>query len=127
MMWLLDSNALIKCLKHPRNADIFPLDLVQTTIFNVIEHPPILNRSMVSILYPTLENYTHSLEYALKLREKGTPLPAIDILIGTMAIDESSSLVTDDTHFDILRDVASTLKISSVEEYLEDIFHEKED
>lgn len=126
-MWLLDSNAIIRCLKHPRNAELFPPEQVQTTIFNVIEHPPVLHRKLVSVLYPTFDNYTHCVEYAIKLREKGTPLPAVDILIATIAIDENACLVTDDVHFESVQDITSSLKIATVGQYIAEIIPDIEE
>jgi len=72
------------------------------TIFTVIEHPP-CSRKNFDILFPDMQDYLTSVEIATKLREKGTPVGAIDILIAAMGLNRSATIVAKDTDFSMIR------------------------
>jgi len=120
-MWLLDTNTLIACLTKSKNGTSFVPEQTFTTILNVIEYPPVANCDDLVVIHPSLDHYTHSLDYAIKLRIKGTPIPAIDLVIGAIAVDRKLCLVTNDAHFDYFREIETTLRVCSVGDYLKDI------
>lgn len=118
-MWLLDTNALIFCNKLKPKP--FKKKYTYTTILSVIEYPIISKLKEIYIYYPTSVHYKNGLEYASVLRKKGTPLRAIDILIGTIAVNKNLYLVTNDSDFNFLQAVESRLKIIPTENYVERI------
>ena len=91
-MWLLDTNALIKFKKEKFKIESSSYNLY-TTIFNIIEFPPSLNFDFLVILYPKLQTFEKALNYSVYLREKGTPLSIIDILIATIAVENNLKIV----------------------------------
>jgi hypothetical protein len=119
-MWLLDTNALIFCHKFLKKKP-FKKNYTYTTIFSLIEFPKAVKYGEIIIYYPNAITYKESLKYALKLRKKGTPIPTIDILIGTIAVEKNICLVTNDADFEVLKAVEPRLKIISSENYLENI------
>ncbi|NVM03549.1 MAG: type II toxin-antitoxin system VapC family toxin [Candidatus Helarchaeota archaeon] len=97
-MWLLDTNALITCHKFS-NMKLIKKKYTFTTIFCIMEFPIAAKYKEILVYYPSAINYREGLKYAIKLRKNGIPIPAIDILIGTIAVDKNIHLVTDDVHF----------------------------
>ena len=73
------------------------------------------------VIYPSQREYTQSIRYSVKLRRKGTPIPAIDILIGTIAVSKNLYLVTNDRHFEILKEVEPHLKYINYHDFYEDV------
>ncbi len=116
-MWVLDTNILIKCNK----LKIIPFkkDLTFTTIFSLIEYPIASRFEEISIIYPIFKHYEQSLKYALLLRKNGTPIPIIDILIGTITVEKNMVLVSEDSHFIDLQVVEPRLKLIYLESYIE--------
>lgn len=119
-MWLLDTNALIICIKQ-RNKDLFKLNYSYTTIFSLIEYPIAINRASLTYFYPNFKTYNKSIEYASKLRKKGTPIPAIDILIGSITLEQNMILVSNDKHFTLFQDVEPQLQIIDINDYIQNI------
>ncbi|MHA1383102.1 MAG: hypothetical protein ACTSR3_04990 [Candidatus Helarchaeota archaeon] len=119
-MWLLDTNALIICHKLS-NPKLFKKNYTYTTIFCIIEFPIAAKYKEITVFYPSVTNYRDGLKYAIKLRKNGTPLPVIDILIGTIAVDKNIQLVTEDSHFTLLKNVEPNLSLIAVENYIKDI------
>ncbi len=115
-MWLLDTNALIHCNKL--NPKPFKKDYTYTTIFSVIEYPIASKLKEIYVFYPTSSHYKNGLEYASILRKKGTPIRAVDILIGTIAKIKEMGLVTNDSDFNYLQKVEPKLNLISIEEYV---------
>ncbi len=68
------------------------------TIFTLIEHPPCGER-FFDILFPETKDYVIAVEIARKLRKKGTPVGAIDMLIAAMAVNRSLAVRTLDGDF----------------------------
>lgn len=118
-MWLLDTNMLIKCKK----LKIIPFKegLTFTTILSLIEYPIASNYNEISVIYPSTIHYEQAFKNAVLLREKGTPMPTIDILIGTITVEKNLILVSDDTHFNYLQEVEPRLKIIKSEEFVKKI------
>ena len=108
-MWLLDTNVLIQCNKLKIRP--FKEGNTFTTILSLIEFPIASKYDEISVIYPSSIHYEQCFNNALLLREKGTPIPVIDILIGTITVDKNLILVSDDSHFKSLQDVEPRLKI----------------
>jgi hypothetical protein len=101
-----DTNQLISLLKSgKRTANGF------TTILNIIEFPKALDLKELAVIYPTLEDYDESLKISAALLRKGTPLPAVDILISAICIRRNLTLRTIDKHFTDIKSVRNTFKL----------------
>ena len=112
-MWLLDTNILI----HFNKLGItqFEKEDIFTTILSLIEYPLGSKFNNVKIIFPSTIHYEPAFKNALLLREKGTPIPTIDILIGTITVEKNLILVSDDLHFQFLQEVEPRLKMISSE------------
>ena len=115
-MWLLDTNVLIQCKKLKKTP--FKEGNTFTTILSLIEFPIAIKYSEISIIFPSSIHYEQAFKYALLLREKGTPIPTIDILIGTISVDKNLILVSDDSHFKYFQEVEPRLKIIDAESFI---------
>lgn len=118
-MWLLDTNVLIECNKLKTRA--FKEGLTFTTIFSLIEFPIASKYDEISVIYPSSIHYEQSFKNALLLREKGTPIPTVDILIGTITVEKNLILVSSDIHFESLQKIEPRLKIINSEAYIKNI------
>jgi tRNA(fMet)-specific endonuclease VapC len=112
----LDTNAVIHWLRKTGKNSIDREFSV--TIFTAIEFPVVATFPGVLLVMPSKEGYTKSIEYACKLREKGTPIPAIDIIIATIAVEKDAILVSDDAHFTLFNAVEPRLKRIALETFL---------
>ncbi len=88
-MWLLDTNVLIECYKLKTRP--FKEDFTFTTIMSLIEFPIASKYDNISVIYPSSAHYEQSFRNAVLLREIGTPIPTIVILIGTITVTKSKS------------------------------------
>lgn len=68
------------------------------TVFTLIEHPPCAEK-FFNILFPETKDCVMALEIAQKLRQRGTPVGAVDMLIAAMAINRSLAVRTSDGDF----------------------------
>lgn len=118
-MWLLDTDTLIKYSKQKQKH--FKKDVTYTTIFSLIEFPIASRFKNLTVIYPSTIHYKQAYNYAVLLREKGTPIPTIDILIGTISIEKNQIIVTDDAHFFSIQNVDPRLKIIDSNQYLESL------
>jgi tRNA(fMet)-specific endonuclease VapC len=101
-----DTNQLISILRSgKRNVKGF------TTILNVIEFPKALDLKELAVIYPTLDDYNESLKISAALLRKGSPLPAVDILIASVCIRRNLTLCTMDNHFTNIKSVRNTFKL----------------
>ena len=118
-MWLLDTNVLIQCSR----SKIRPLKkgITFTTILSLIEFPIAVKYKEILVIYPSSKHYERAFKNALLLREKGTPIPTVDILIGTITVDKNLILVSDDSHFKDLQEVEPRLKIINSETFIKKI------
>ncbi len=81
------------------------------SILTIIEYPSTLSYAS-KILYPEKRDYHLAIKWQTLLRKKGSPIPAIDLIIAAQAYNRSLTLVTQDEHFKILkREVAPDLKL----------------
>jgi len=118
-MWLLDTNVLIQCNKLKIKP--FKEGLTFTTILSLIEFPIASKYDEISVIYPSTIHYEQAFKNAILLREKGTPMPTIDILIGTITVEKNLILVSDDSHFEYLQEVEPRLKIINSEAFIKNI------
>ena len=84
----------------------------------MIDYPLGSKLNNMTIIFPSTIHYEQAFKNAILLREKGTPIPTIDILIDTITVDKNLILVTDDLHFQYLQEVEPRLKIISSESFL---------
>lgn len=82
-----------------------------TTIFNLIEFPKAVELEGLKVLYPTMRDCDEALKLSVRLLRLGKPIPAIDILIASMATLRGLKLVTKDEHFKDLLSMRIGLKI----------------
>lgn len=75
-----------------------------TTAFNVVEYPKALERG-VEVLWPERRDFVTAIEIMVGLLRRGTPLPAIDVLIAAMCVNRGLTLATKDEHFEHIRAV----------------------
>ncbi len=123
-MWLLDTNALIVCNKLKPKP--FFKNYTFTTVFSIIEYPIISKLKELTVFYATTQHYTNAIKYASRLREKGTTIPTIDILISTITIDKKLELVSDDSDFDYFQAIEPKLNITSSKNYITKVKEIKE-
>ncbi|MEX2680584.1 MAG: hypothetical protein Q6373_003240 [Candidatus Sigynarchaeota archaeon] len=67
---------------------------------------------------PSHDMYAKSIEYAAKLREKGSPIPAIDVIIATIAVKKDAIRVSDDDHYASFHTIEPGLKRIGLEAFL---------
>jgi predicted nucleic acid-binding protein len=103
---LYDTSAVIDLILH-KNYKVVPGTI---PIITIIEWPPALNY-VHRILYPTKNDYAKAVELQMKLRKKGEPLPATDLIIAAMAVNNNMILITLDKHFQVIREVESKLQL----------------
>ena len=115
-MWLLDTNMLIECNKLKTRP--FKEGITFTTIFSLIEFPIASKYDEISVIYPSSIHYEKSFKNAVLLREKASPIPTIDILIGTITVEKNLILVSNDIHFKSLQKIEPRLKIINSETYI---------
>ncbi|MFB3889016.1 MAG: PIN domain-containing protein [Candidatus Bathyarchaeia archaeon] len=82
-----------------------------TTIFNIVEFPQALNLTELEIVYPTFEDYEESLDISAALLRKGTPMPAVYIMIAAMCIRRDLTLSTRDKHFVNIKAVRTSFNL----------------
>ncbi|MCE4599763.1 MAG: hypothetical protein F7C81_06160 [Desulfurococcales archaeon] len=81
------------------------------SILTVIEYPPALGYAS-RILYPEKRDYHLAVRWQTLLRRKGSPMPAVDLIIAAQAYNRNLTLITRDKHFELLkREVAPDLKL----------------
>lgn len=80
------------------------------TIFTLIEYPP-CGEKLFDILFPETNDYVVAAELARKLRQQGTPVGAIDLLIAAMALNRSLVVRTSDNDFKKIQRVAPEFQL----------------
>ena len=118
-MWLLDTNILIHCKK--KDIKRFSKEKIFTTMFSLIEFPLASNFENLTTIFPSSLHYEQAFRNSVFLRKKGTPIPTIDLLIGTITIDKNMILVSDDSHFQYLKAVDPRLKIMKSDDFIKNI------
>ena len=106
-----DTNQLITLLKSgKRNVKGF------TTILNIIEFPKALDLTELAVIYPTLDDYDESLKISAALLRRGTPLPAVDILIASICIRRNLPFCTADKHFTNIKSVRNDFQLKQTKQ-----------
>ena len=85
-----------------------------TTILNVIEFPKALEISKLEVLYPTHSDYKLAIKLAVSLLKIGKPIPAVDIIIAAIALNNKLTLRTKDKHFLVIKDIKPEFKVEIV-------------
>jgi tRNA(fMet)-specific endonuclease VapC len=102
---LYDSSELIELRRAGEQPDGY------TTVLNLIEFPKGVELEHLEILYPTKEDYDKSLIWSAQMLKRGTPVPAVDLVISAISVRLGLQLVTRDRHFKEIKSTVSELKI----------------
>jgi tRNA(fMet)-specific endonuclease VapC len=102
---LYDSSELIELIKAGNEAEGY------TTILNLIEFPKGVELRRLKTLYPTREDYDNALVWSAQLLKRGTPVPAIDLVISAISVRLGLQLVTRDRHFKHIKSAVRELDI----------------
>lgn len=81
-----------------------------TTIFNLVEFPKALELNL-RVLYPLKSDYDLALEISTELLKIGTPIPALDVIISAIALNNGLRLITKDRHFLFVKDVRKDFEV----------------
>jgi len=101
---LYDTSYLIDAMKAGRELSGL------TTIFNILEFPKALSLKRLTVVYPASRDYEEALRLSSRLLAKGTPLPAVDVLIAAVCVRLKARLLTKDEHFAQLKAVSETFR-----------------
>ena len=82
-----------------------------TTILNIVEFPKALTLKGLTVLYPEPSDYKLAIIIVKELLKRGTPVPAIDVVIAAVAVNRDLRLITLDEHFRIIKEVEPRLKL----------------
>jgi len=75
-----------------------------TTIFNLVEFPKALELNL-RVLYPLKSDYNLALEISTELLKIGKPIPAVDVIISAIALNNGLRVVTKERHFLFVKDI----------------------
>ena len=100
---LYDSSELIELRRAGVQAEGY------TTILNLIEFPKGVELGQLKTLYPTKEDYDNALVWSAELLKRGTPVPAIDLVISAISVRLRLQLVSRDRHFRHVKSAAKEL------------------
>ncbi len=101
---LYDTNVIMEGVKSKKKIAGY------TTILNLIEFPRGAELEL-EVLTPSLEDYLLALEIAQTMVERGTPIPAVDVIMAAVALNRNFILVTQDKHFDFIKKEYPLLKV----------------
>ncbi|MFQ6076353.1 MAG: PIN domain-containing protein [Candidatus Bathyarchaeia archaeon] len=95
-----DTSVLIELVKKGvKHIDGF------TTILNLIEFPKAVELEGLGAIYPTVHDYNEALKLSVILLDRGTPIPAVDMVVAAVCINRGLTLITKDEHFKLLAEV----------------------
>jgi len=86
-----------------------------TTIFNLIEFPKALELNL-TVLYPSKSDYNLALKISTELLKIGKPIPAVDVIISAIAINNGLRVITRDKHFLFVKDVLKDFEVVVVDD-----------
>ena len=66
----------------------------------------------LTVLYPNVDDYEASLKLSIDLLQRGTPLPAVDILLAAICINRNYIFSTKDNHFTAVKAVRKEFKLA---------------
>ncbi len=104
---LYDTNVLIEAVKSRKKLEGY------TTVLNVVEFPRALELNL-TVITPSLEDYLLAIKISQAMVKKGTPVPAIDAIVAAVAMNRELTLVTNDKHFEWIKEEFEGLKLQSV-------------
>jgi len=105
---LFDTNRLIDFYKA-KQKDIKGF----TTILNIIEYPKSIDYfPNIKIIYPSLKDYETAISLSKELYAIGKNIPAIDILIASISYNLNLTIISQDKHFDYVKEVWDDFKLS---------------
>jgi predicted nucleic acid-binding protein len=102
---LHDSSELIELRKAGDRTEGY------TTILNLIEFPKGVEMERLTTLYPTKEDFDRSLVWSAQLLRRGTPVPAIDLIVSAISVRLGLQLVTRDRHFKEIKSAVPELNL----------------
>lgn len=85
-----------------------------TTIFSIIEYPKALEIKNLTIIYPQKSTFETAVHLSSQLLRHGTPIPAMDILIASIAIIKNLVLITKDKHFELIKSIQPDFKLNLI-------------
>ncbi len=103
---LFDTGAVIELVAR-RGVELVPGAI---SVLTVVEYPPATTRAL-RILYPSKQDCATAIRWQVALRKRGTPLPAVDLIIAATAFNNGLTLVTLDKHFRLLKEVEPRIEI----------------
>ncbi len=103
---LYDTSAVIELVARRRRR----LVPGAVTILTAVEYPPAA-RYALEIVYPGKRDYALAVKWQALLRRRGSPLPAVDLVIAAVAYNRGMELVTLDKHFNVIREVEPGLRL----------------
>jgi len=77
----------------------------------VVEYPPAAAYA-VRVIYPRRVDYEHAAFLQALLRRRGSPVPAVDLVIAAVAVNRGMKLVTLDKHFRVIEEVEPRLRVA---------------
>jgi len=101
---LYDTSALIEAYRQGKNPRGY------TTVLNLVEFPKALDFKL-KVLYPSKDDYNLALKISLELLKIGKPLPAVDVVVAAVALNNNLKLITGDRHFESIREVRKDLRL----------------
>jgi len=104
---LYDTNVLIEAAKSGKALNGY------TTVLNVVEFPRALELGL-TVITPSLEDYLLAIKISQAMVRKGTPVPAVDAIVAAVAMNRELTLVTNDKHFEWIKEEFEGLKLQSV-------------
>jgi predicted nucleic acid-binding protein len=102
---LYDSSELIELRKSDGRAEGY------TSVLNLIEFPKGVEVEGLTTLYPTKEDYDNALIWSAQLLERGTPVPAVDLVISAISLRLGLQIVTRDRHFKVIKSAVHELNV----------------
>ena len=81
-----------------------------TTIFNLIEFPKALEFNL-RVLYPLKSDYNLALKISTEVLKMGKPIPAVDVIISAIALNNRLKVITKDRHFLFVKDVRKDFEV----------------
>lgn len=104
---LYDTNVLIEAVKSRKKLEGY------TTVLNVVEFPRALELGL-TVITPSLEDYLLAIKISQTMVRRGTPVPAVNAVVASVAINRELTLVTRDKHFEWIKEEFEGLKLQSV-------------
>ena len=101
---LYDTSKLIEVYKSNKKIREY------TTIFNLIEFPKALKLDL-NVLYPTKLDYNLALEISTELLKIGKPIPAVDVMISAIAVNNGLKVVTKGRHLLYIKEVVEEFDV----------------